>query len=177
MLKRFPCACSLLIVATLAGVVRAEKLPYAKTDIVPPSPQWLAVVKENAPARPTVEADKRKLLVFSLRTGFDHKVMPHVDRVFEILGNKSGAFDATVTTDIEQLAEQNLAKYDVLVLNNNCSKDARRNLFLDELESNPKYAELTTQQRQEKSDALEQSMVDFVAGGKGLIVVHGAPRC
>ncbi len=177
MSRRFHFACSLLIVATSAGIAHAEKIPYAQSNIVPPSPQWLASVEKNAPAKPTVAADKRQLLVFSLRTGFDHKVMPHVDRAFEILGNKSGAFDVTVTTDIEQLTEQNLAKYDVLVLNNNCSKGPRRNLFLDELESNPKYKELTEPQREAKSDALEQSMVDFVTRGKGLIVIHGAPRC
>ena len=110
-----------LLIAALAGAICAERIPYAKTEIVPPTPQWSAAVRENAPAKPTVEAPKRKLLVFSLRTGYDHKVMPHVDRVFQILGEKSGAFEATVSADMEMLTPKNLASYDVLALNNNCS--------------------------------------------------------
>lgn len=168
-------AAAILALGLTLAPARAEKIPYAESNIVPPTPEWSAKVKEAAPEKTTVDAPQRKLLVFSLRTGYDHKVMPHVDRVFEILGQKTGAFDTTVTVDIEQLMPENLSKYDVLVLNNNCSKGPRRNLFLDELETNPKYADMTDQQRQAKSDALEQSMLDFVAGGKGLVVVHGAP--
>ncbi len=76
----------LVLAALLGGLARAEKIPYAKSDIVPPTPEWVASVEKNAPAQPTVKAAPRNLLVFSLKTGFDHKVMPHVDRVFEILG-------------------------------------------------------------------------------------------
>jgi type 1 glutamine amidotransferase len=166
---------SLLVFTGLLGAAHAERIPYAQSEIVPPTPEWSARVEAAAPARATVEADKRRLLVFSLLTGYDHKVIPHVDRTLEILGGRSGAFEATVTVDIEDLEADNLAQYDVLVLNNNCSVGPRRNLFLDELETNPRYAELTAEQRQARSDALERSLLTFVASGKGLVVLHGAP--
>ncbi|MBN2293262.1 MAG: ThuA domain-containing protein [Pirellulales bacterium] len=166
---------ALMLIAALSSVALAEKLPYAKSNIVPPTPEWMAKVEKAAPAKPTVAAPKRKILVFSLLTGYDHKVTPHVDRVFEILGKKSGLFDVTVTRNIEKLMPESLAGYDVLVLNNNCSKGDRRNLFLDELERNPKYKGLSDKQRQARSDELEKSLLDFVSGGKGLVVVHGAP--
>ena len=174
MLKHCHLNHGILLVATLAAVSHAEKIPYAKSNIVPPTPQWSALVEISTPAKPTVEAPKRKLLVFSLFTGYDHKVIPHVDRVFQILGKKSGAFEADITTDIEMLAPEKLGTYDVLVLNNNCSKDKRENLFLDELESNVKYRNMTKPKRQAKAAALEKSMLDFVAGGKGLVDMHGA---
>ena len=174
-MKRIRLAAAILTLGLSLGSAHAEKIPYAESKIVPPTPEWSAKVTKAAPQKTTVDADSRKVLVFSLRTGYDHKVMPHVDRVFEILGKKTGAFETTVTVDIEQLTPENLSKYDVLVLNNNCSKGPRRNLFLDELEGNPKYADLTDQQRQAKSDALEKSMLDFVAAGKGLVAIHGAP--
>ena len=120
---------------------------------VPPTPEWSATVETNAPAKPAVDAVRRRLLVFSLRTGFDHKVMPHVDRVLQILGKKTGAFETVVTTDIEMLSPDKLAAYDVLVLNNNCSVSPRRNLFLDELETNPKYKKMTAEERQARSAA------------------------
>jgi uncharacterized protein len=167
-------ACCFLLVAVLADDNRAEKIPYANSKIKPPTPEWTAKIQEFAPAKASVDAAKRKVLVFSLFTGFKHDVVPHVDRVFEVLGKKSGAFDSTQTVDIEALAPQSLAAYDVLVLNNNCSVGPRRNLFLDELEHNPKYRDLTEKERQAKADSLEQSILDFVAGGKGVVVVHGA---
>jgi type 1 glutamine amidotransferase len=164
-----------LLTAVLAGHARAEKVPYAKSKIKPPTPEWTAKIEKLAPAKATVEAAKRKVLVFSLFTGFKHDVAPHVDCVLDILGRKSGAFDSTRTVDIEALTPGGLAAYDVLVLNNNCSIDPRRNLFLDELERNPKYRDLTAEQRQAKADALQQSLLDFVAGGKGIVLIHGAP--
>ena len=175
MLKRSDPIVGLLLVAACACGVHAERIPYAKTEIVPPTPEWSATVETNAPARPAVDAVRRRLLVFSLRTGFDHKVMPHVDRVLQILGKKTGAFETVVTTDIEMLSPDKLAAYDVLVLNNNCSVSPRRNLFLDELETNPKYKEMTAEERQARSAALEESLLDFVARGKGLVAIHGAP--
>ncbi len=175
MLRHPSLARGLLLAAVLTCTARAEKVPPAASKIVPPTPEWSAAVTKNAPARPTVEAPGRKLLVFSLRTGFDHKVMPHVDYVFEALGRKSGAFSTTVSVDIEDLAPARLAPYDVLVLNNNCSISPRRNLLLDELERNKKYGGMTAQDRQAKSDTLEKSMLDFIAGGKGLVAIHGAP--
>lgn len=167
--------CLVTAMGLMACPLKGEKIPFASTDIVPPTPEWKALIQENAPTHPTVSAAQRQLLVFSLRTGFDHKVMPHVDQVFQILGKKSGAFTTTVSVDIEDLMRERLQGFDVLVLNNNCSVGPRRNLFLDELERNPRYAGLTAAQRQTKSDVLEQSLLDFVARGRGLVVIHGAP--
>lgn len=165
----------LLVFPGLLGVAHAQRIPYAQDEIVPPTAEWSARVEGAAPERATVAAERRKLLVFSLHTGYEHKVIPHVDRMLELLGDKTGAFDATVTVDIEHLGPESLARYDVLVLNNNCSVGPRRNLFLDELERNPRYAELTGEQRQDRSNALERSVLAFVASGKGLVVLHGAP--
>lgn len=168
-----PCLAGVLLWAVAAAAEERVSPPNLKIE--PPTAEWQAAVEKAAPAAPTVRAPKHKLLVFSRFTGYDHKVIPHVDRVFEILGAKSGAFDATVTVDIEDLTPARLAPYDLLVLNNNCSKGPRRNLFLDVLENDAPYKSLTEADRNARAAALEQSLVDFVAGGKGLVVVHGAP--
>lgn len=175
MLNRYWLMTSVLGVWLLGAAARAEKIPYAESQISPPTQEWIEALREKAPSEPTVAAPSRKVLVFSLRTGFNHLVIPYVDQVFRVLGEKSGAFEVEVSVDIEALTPNSLARYDVLVLNNNCSVSPRRNLFLDELERNPKYTSLGKTQRQAKSDALEQSLLDFVAGGKGLVVIHGAP--
>ena len=139
---------------------------------------WAAQVEQNAPKRPTAELSSegpRKVLVFSLATGYQHSVIPYVDRVFEILGRVSGAFATTISRDIEDLAAENLKRYDVLVLNNTCSVGPRRNLFLDVLEQEARYQKLSVAERATKCDALEKSILDFVRGGNGLVVMHGAP--
>ncbi|NLF09365.1 MAG: ThuA domain-containing protein [Pirellulaceae bacterium] len=163
----------LLLASLTAAAVRAEKIPRPNPKIPPPSAEWIAKIEQLAPAKTSVEAPKRKALVFSLFTGFDHLVIPHVDEVFKILGKKTGAFDVVVTRDIEALMPDKLAEYDLLVLNNNCSVSPRRNIFLDELERNERYAGLSGEERAAKAKALERSMLDYVAGGKGLVVVHG----
>lgn len=175
MLKHALVALSLLAVSAWCGLVAAERVPEPNLKIEPPTPEWTAAVQKAAPEKPTVAAPKRKLLVFSRFTGFDHKVIPHVDRTLEIVGAKSGAFDVTVSVDLESLTPENLAGYDVLVLNNNCSKGPRRDLLLDILETDAKYQGLSQAEREAKAKAIEQSMLDFVAHGKGLVVIHGAP--
>jgi type 1 glutamine amidotransferase len=168
----------LLLSALFACCLAATVLARAEEKVSPPVDEWKAVVEKNAPDKPTVPVppgQPKQILVFSLFTGFNHTVIPYVDRVIQVLGKKSGTFQTTVSRDIESLAASNLAKYDVLVLNNNCSVAPRRNLLLDEFERNPAYQGLTAPQREAKSDALEQSMLGFVRGGKGLVVIHGAP--
>ena len=170
-------AFSFLLIAGLAVGGRAEKIPYAKSPIKPLTPEWRAKIEGFASQKATVDAAKRKVLVFSLFTGFKHDVVPYVDCVFEVLGKKSGAFDVTRTVDIEALTPQGLAAYDVLVLNNNCSIGPRRNLFLDELERNPHYRDMTAKQRQAKADSLEQSILDFVAGERDWLQFTVPLRC
>ncbi|MGD9126912.1 MAG: ThuA domain-containing protein [Planctomycetia bacterium] len=152
-----------------------EKVRKPNKKIKPPTAAWTATVEKNAPARPTVKAPVRKVLVFSHFTGYNHLVIPHTDRVIEILGKKSGAFEATITRDVEMLRPEKLAVYDVLVLNNNCSKNPGRNLFLDILKKDAKYKNLTQEQRQAEAAALEQSVLEFVRNGKGLVGIHGSP--
>lgn len=139
---------------------------------------WSAQVEQSAPAQPTAmpkTGEPRKVLVFSLATGYQHAVIPYVDQVFQLVGRKSGAFAATISRDIEDLSSNNLQQYDVLVLNNTCSVGSRRNLFLDVLETDPRYRELTEKERQERAASLEQGLLDFVRGGKGLVAMHGSP--
>lgn len=162
----------------LASGLLAMSLANAEQSTAPSLSQWRSVVEKNAPAKPTAkvaEGTRRQVLVFSLFTGFNHTVIPYVDEVFQILGNKTKAFETTISRDIESLSAANLSKYHILVLNNNCSIAPRRNLLLDELERNPRYKSLDASQREAKAAEWEQAMLDYVRNGKGLVVIHGAP--
>jgi type 1 glutamine amidotransferase len=67
---------------------------------------------------------------------------------FKLMGEKTGAFEAVVSSDVDVFKKENLFKYDAVFFNNNVG-----NLFED--------AEL------------RKNVVEFIYGGGGLIGVHG----
>lgn len=159
-----------LLLCTGLAALAIETAPKAANKIVPPTPEWNAKIRSLAPAKPRVAPKApRKILVFSLATGYCHAVIPHVQSVMDVLSG-TGAFEVTHSVDIAVFTPESLAKFDAVILNNTCSKGPGRNMFLDVL---AKRKDLSEAQRSEQAAALEKSLVDFVAGGKGLVGVHG----
>ncbi|MCK4563769.1 MAG: ThuA domain-containing protein [Verrucomicrobia bacterium] len=143
--------------------------PGASDNIVPPTPEWVAKITELAPAKATVQPGApRWILLFSLATGFKHKVIPHASEVVKVLGTKSGAYEVVESNDIEMFAAEKLKTFDAVVLNNTCPKREYRNMFLDVLADTPEV------ERNKRAAELEQSLLDFVRTGKGLVALHGA---
>lgn len=136
------------------------------------SEEWLAKIEKMAPAEPRIPVDdQKKILIFSLHTGFEHWTIPHTEAVVKLLAEKSGAFQVATSKDIYEFEKKNLKNYDVIVLNNNCSKGDRRNLFWDKLAED---ASLTDEQRSKKAQQLEDNLLRYVSKGGGLVVLHGA---
>ena len=97
--------------------------------------EWVRKIEQLAPSRAEVQPQKhRKILVFSLFTGFNHWVIPHTNAVMKVLGEKTGAFEVEVSTDIYKFEKKSLKEYDAVVLNSTCSVGPRRDLFLDVLD-------------------------------------------
>ncbi len=132
--------------------------------------EWVKKIEGIAPEKAEVQPEKqRKILVFSLATGYKHWVMPHTNEVMKVLGSKTGAFDVEVTTDVFRF--ENLKDYDAVVLNSACSRGPRRDLIFDALDDNTNYTE---EQKKEKAAELEAKLIRYVEKGGGLMVVHGA---
>ncbi|NLE39628.1 MAG: ThuA domain-containing protein, partial [Pirellulaceae bacterium] len=173
---------ALILLFCAVPVLAVERAPATRGKIVPPTAEWKAKVESLAPAAPTVEPKAaRRVLVFSLSTGYYHHVIPHTAAVIEILGKKSGAFEVVHDNDIEVFLPERIKEFDAIVLNNTCSVGPARNLFLDVLNNNvardkkagEKYKDWTPDDRQRFADKLERSVLDYVASGKGLVCVHG----
>ncbi len=146
--------------------VKAQMKEFVLTD------EWVQKIEKLAPAKAEVQTKKHhKVLVFSLFTGFDHWVVPHVNVVMKVLAEKTGAFEVEFSKDIFQFEKKNLKKYDAVVLNNNCSVGPRRDLLLDVLDQDKN---LTDDQRKKKAAELESNLIEYVKKGGGLMVVHGA---
>lgn len=148
------------------STVKAQLVGFALTD------EWVQKIEKLAPTKADFQPKKHhKVLVFSLFTGYDHWVVPHVNTVMKVLAEKTGAFEVEISNDIYKFEKKSLKDYDAVVLNNNCSVGPRRDLLLDVLD---KDNTMTDDQRKKKAIELESNLLEFVKKGGGLMVVHGA---
>ncbi len=106
----------------------------------------VAAVPESATAMPK---SNRRVLVFYRCEGFIHTSIPHGNLATEQMGRQTGAFQVDVADSYDVFTAENLARYDAIVLNNTT------HLKFPEPEQ-------------------EKALLEFVAGGKGLVGYHAA---
>jgi type 1 glutamine amidotransferase len=102
--------------------------------------------------------------------------------VIKILGEKTGAYEAIGSKDIESFRTDNLAKYDAVVLNNVCPHGKDRDVFRDVLinkidEFGTKYRDMPLAEREALAKQFYRNLVDYVAEGGGLVALHGGIAC
>lgn len=164
----------IMICLLLCGAMAGAGLPS-----FPVTPEWEEGLRERSPGSPpSAPASHRRILVFSLATGFQHWCIPHAEAMVRILGEKSGAYEITATRDIEAFRAENLARYDAVVLNNSCphrtDRDGFRDVLINQVDTfGEKYKDLPLQEREALAGSLYRSLVDYVSGGGGLVVLHG----
>ena len=147
------------------------------------SSDWQAKIRKAAPAAAPAKAGPgHKVLIFSLATGYIHWCIPHTEAVIKIIGDKSGAFEAVGTKDIEAFRAKNLATYDAVVLNNVCPQGNDRDVFRDVLinkvdQFGAKYKRMSLAEREALATQLYRNLVDYVADGGGLVALHGGITC
>ena len=102
------------------------------------------------------------------------RVQTHGDPVrwcfaaMEILGKKTGAFEAVASGDPTMLLPENLKKFDAIVMNNTHEQAFWLPVDFKELpEARQKAAKA-------QEEAIKTSFLDFVSGGKGVVGIHGA---
>ncbi len=134
--------------------------------------EWLASIEKLAPSKTRIAtSSKKKVLVFSKATGYDHWIIPHNVEMLKILGRKSKAFEIHIGYDIENFDKKNLKKYDAVILNNSNPSGPDRDLFSDLLKQN---TTLTDQEIKIKAASYEQNLMNYVTKGGGLMIMHGA---
>jgi len=110
-------------------------------------------IEDAAPQKATVKPAKpRKLLVFWRCEGFFHTAIPVGNKALEVMGKKTGAYDAVFTDDYSVFTKENLKQFDAVCLNNTTG-----------LKFDPK-------ETPERCEAL----MDFVKSGKGIAGIHAA---
>ncbi len=135
------------------------------------TPQWLEKIEGLAPAGPPAKPQAgRRLLLFSLHTGYEHWAIPHTEAVVQALASKSGIATCTATKEIDFFEADSLANFDAVVLNNTCPERDYRDIFYDVFR---KDSSLNEDQRRQKAASLEVNLLDFVRRGGGLVLLHG----
>ncbi len=135
------------VVTSLMLLVGLYVLPRAGWAV---SPEEIQQIEQAAPDKARVQpAQPRKLLVFSLTLGFQHSSIPYVEKALEVMGQKTGAFAVTTSTDMNVFQPDSLNQFDGVLFNNTVR------LTFDDPE-------------------LRKSLMDFVKGGKGVIGIHAA---
>lgn len=113
-------------------------------------------VLDNLPATAPAKPKKaRKVLVFSRSRGFAHSSIPLTAFAVREMGLKTGAWETTITYNPDDINTANLARFDVLVLNNTTGA------FLDD-------------DNAAATAARKAALLAFVRGGKGLTLLHAA---
>lgn len=122
-----------------------------------------AAAPTKAPAKPL---KPRKVLVWG-------RVWTHIPngtaaRAIEILGQRTGAFSTTLSDDPEILRPESIKGFDAIVLNN---LHEREPLLPDNFKTLSAQGQASARKRQQ---VLRKSLLDFVAGGKGVVGIHAA---
>ena len=160
------------IFAWLLGICLSTTMIAQDLDAFPYSEAWLAKISEKLPApNEGSEINKKEVLIFSLHTGFEHWTIPHTEAVMDLLAKSSNSYSTTISYDIMMFKKDQLEKYDLVILNNNCSIGDHRNLFLDKLKEDKS---LTEKQQLKEAKKLEKNLLTYVRKGGGLMVLHGA---
>jgi len=140
----------MLAFLVIAGMTASVALAQPPEKIRQPSEKMIERITDAMPSKPTVPpAAPRKVLVFWRCEGFFHTSIPVANKAFEIMGEKTGAFETVVSDDMAMFDPDNLNQFDAVLFNN------------------------TTQLKFENPTRREALMA-FVKGGKGIIGIHAA---
>jgi len=141
-----------IAIATISLTCWAAEKKAVSDDVIK---KITAAAPEKATAQP---AKARKLLVFTLTKGFYHDSIPIGAKAMEILGQKTGAWQTTISDDVSVFEPDALAQFDAVMM-----MSTTGDLFQGK--------DAATQAR------LKKSLLDFVNSGKGICGSHAATDC
>lgn len=145
--------------------VRTARIKARKVS--PPTEQEVRQIESAAPDKAPAKPGKaRKVLVWCHT--WTHEPNPYAEKALEILGRKTGTFEAVVSDDPRLLLGDRLPQFDALVMNNIHEPDP----FLPE-----DFAQRSEEQKaaaRQFDAAVKQSILEYVRGGKGIVGIHAA---
>ena len=134
------------------AVIETKKKTAKPKPATPKSPvsdadlgKMAAAMPEKSPAQPK---QARKMLVFSLCSGFKHKSIPYWSESLRIMSERTGAFKVVYSNDMSIFTAKKLRLFDAICFNNT--------------------TKLTPDPAQQKA------IMNFIKSGKGIVGIHAA---
>ena len=131
---------------------------------------WVGEVEQAVEG---IKADKtqkpRKLLVYSVTRGYRHKSIPIGQAALRILGEKTGAYEAVVSDDMENFEPDTIGQFDAVCFLNT-TKDVFKPAKNDWNTMSPEQRKVAL----EREERLKKSLMKFLESGKGFIGIHAA---
>ena len=138
------------LVAIAAAAAEPVVPAHMVTNLTKMTPEMVENISRACPDKPLAAPVKpRKVLLFSRTENFTHDSILVAEKAFTMLGEKTGAFSTEVSYDYDVFDANGLANYDAIILNN-------------------------AQQLKIPAGAARDAFLDFVRGGKGLVLIHSA---
>ncbi|MHC2068627.1 ThuA domain-containing protein [Bremerella sp. T1] len=135
------------------------------------TPDQIEKMAAALPEKPRVAPqEKQNVLVFTRYHGFRHSSIPVGAMAVQMLGDKTGAFDARITNDLTMLDPETLKDYDAIVMVNTTGQWIK-----PRDEDIAKLAAAGKEMTKDEAEAMfRKSLLDFVSSGKGLVGFHAA---
>ena len=115
------CVLILLIVSAAAAqvdvpaVLRQSNLPRSLAGRMTPAEIAQTIFDPTPAEAPAKPARPRKVLVFTMCSGYYHEAIPVVAAAFEIMGHKTGAYTTVVSDDPAMFEPDRLKQFDAIV--------------------------------------------------------------
>jgi type 1 glutamine amidotransferase len=156
-----------MTVLLAGGIFLLAASALRAAEVRMPTEDELKKVEQAAPAEPAAKpAAPRKVLVWGRLAAHDPN--PIAAKTMEILGKKSGAFQAVVSQEPAALLAESLKGFDAILINNVHEPDP----FLPKDLAQRPAAEQEALKKQ--NEAIHQAILEFVRGGKGIAGIHAA---
>lgn len=126
----------------------------------------VAAIPQETSAKPKEE---RTLLIFSKTAGFRHDSIETGKVAFTLLGERTGAYTAIVSDDLDLFRPENISQFDAI-----CFFNTTREVF-----DPPKgrFEKMNDEQKKKAMDHvkfLQNSLMDYIKGGGGFVGIHAA---
>jgi len=130
---------------------RVNQLQQQITD------EQAAKIAAAVPKAPVVKPSRpRRLLIFDLNIGYGgHPSIVYANLAFQMMGEKTGAYEAVIAHDISMFRPENLRQFDAVCFNNTVCFDGTMEKLFEE-------------------EGLKKSLLEFVYSGGGIMGIHGA---
>jgi type 1 glutamine amidotransferase len=158
------CAAALLVAAVALGLGPSPAQEKGPKPNIPAD--RIKKIEDALPAKaPAKPARPRKVLVFTLATGYVHGSIPTGAEAFAMMGRKTGAFETVTSSDPAMFEEDKLKDFDAVLLLSTTGEGFGL--------GKGDFAKLPPE-KQAYYERLRKNLLDFVGRGKGLMGIHAA---